>query len=105
MEENFLINVVFNEEQKKTFIYDGTFRQSLVESMSVTKTKHMMIFGGTDPWRSVGLTPYEIANENIKYFINPDYPHTSKMSNLPEDSRKEAFEIMSEWLGEEVNVD
>ena len=105
MEENFLINVVFNEEQKKTFIYDGTFRQSLVESMSVTKTKHMMIFGGTDPWRSVGLTPDEIANENIKYLINPDYPHTSKMSNLPEDSRKEAFEIMSEWLGEEVNVD
>ncbi|MBQ6639350.1 MAG: hypothetical protein IJH82_12010 [Lachnospiraceae bacterium] len=105
MEENFLYDVVFNEEQRKEFSYDGSFRESLVESMSVTNAKHMMIFGGTDPWISVGLIPDETANENIKYFINPNYPHTSKMSNLPDDSRKEAFEIMSEWLGEEVNAD
>ena len=105
MEENFLQNLVFNEEQRKEFVYDGCFRESLVDSMSVTNAKHMMIFGGTDPWISVGLIPDETANENIKYFINPDYPHSSKMSNLPADSRKEALKIMSEWLGEEVNAD
>ena len=65
----------------------------------------MMIIGGTDPWRSVAITPEEAENENIKYYINPDYPHTAKMSNLPEDMKKDAFDTMSEWLGEEVNAD
>ncbi len=105
MEENFLQNLVFNEEQRKEFVYDGSFREALVESMSTTNAKHMMIIGGTDPWRSVALTPEETVNENIKYYINPDYPHTSKMNNLPDDMKKEAFDTMGEWLGEEVNTD
>ena len=63
----------------------------------------MLIFGGTDPWRSVGLTPDEIANENIRYYINPNYPHTSTMSNLPADMSKEAIETMSQWIGEDAN--
>ncbi|MCR4648629.1 MAG: hypothetical protein K5776_06095 [Lachnospiraceae bacterium] len=102
MEETFIQDVVFTEEQRKMFVYDGSFRDNLVASMSETNAKHMMIFGGTDPWRSVGLQPDEIVNENIKYFVHPDLPHSSKMSNLPEDMSKEAIEIMSGWLGEEA---
>ena len=105
MEENFLQNLVFTEEQRKEFVYDPSFREALVESMSTTNAKHMMIIGGTDPWRSVAIQPEDFENENIKYFINPDYPHTSKMNNLPDDMKKEAFEIMGEWLDEEVNTD
>ena len=105
MEENFLHNLVFNEEQRKEFVYDPSFREALVESMSTTTAKHMMVVGGTDPWRSVAITPEEAENENIKYYINPNYPHTSKMKNLPDDMKKEAFDTMGEWLGEEVNTD
>ena len=105
MEKNFMQNLVFNEEQRKVFVYDASFRKSLVESMSTTTAKHMMIVGGTDPWRSVAITPEEAENENIKYYINPNFPHTSKMNNLPDDMKKEAFDTMGEWLDEEVNTD
>ncbi len=102
MENDFLQNLVFNEEQRKVFVYDPSFRQALIESMSTTHAKHMMIVGGTDPWRSVAIQPEDYENENIKYYINPNYPHTSKMNNLPDDMRKESFETMGEWLDEEV---
>ena len=104
MEENFMVNIVFTDEQREAFVYDGSFRDDLVRSMSDTEARHMMIFGGTDPWRSVALQPEETENDNIRYYINSNFPHSSTIKNLPEETRREVIDTICDWLGEETDT-
>ena len=91
--------IVFTPEQREAFVYDGTFRNGLLEDMKTTKAKHLMIFGATDPWFSQAV-PEEAAkgNDNIKRFVNPDYPHGSTISNMPEDMKNEIIQLLKDWL-------
>ena len=100
MEEDFLRNMVFTEEQKKAFVYDGTFHDGLVASMETTNAKHLMIFGGRDPWYGVAIPAKE--NDNIKMYVNPDYPHSSCIKNMPRKTKKEIIGILDCWLGEKA---
>ena len=92
-------SIVFTAEQREAFVYDGTFREELLEDMKTTKAKHLMIFGACDPWISEAV-PEEITdgNENIRRYINPDYPHDSLISNMPEDMKNEIISLLKEWL-------
>ena len=69
-----------------------------LEDMKTSKAKHLMIFGGSDPWRSQA-GPEEITNgnENIRRYINPDYPHDAKIANMPEDMKNEVISLHSRF--------
>lgn len=43
-----------------------------------------------------------MKKNKVRYYINPNYPHTSTMSNLPADMSKEAIATMSQWIGEDA---
>lgn len=96
-ENDFLRNVVFTEEQKNAFVYDDSFYKALDASIDTTEAKHLMIFGGTDPWRSLRI--HETDNENVRAFVNPTMPHSSNISNMPQDIQAEAISVIKEWLG------
>ena len=95
-------SIVFTPEQREAFVYDGTFRKELTDDMKTTQAKHLMIFGATDPWFSQAV-PEEItaSNENIRRFVNPDYPHDATISNMPEDTKNEIVSLLKEWLSAE----
>ena len=99
MDKDIPWSIVFTPEQREAFVYDGTFRKELLEDMKTSKAKHLMIFGGSDPWRSQAV-PEEITNgnENIRRYINPDYPHDAKIANMPEDMKNEVISLLKEWL-------
>ncbi len=103
MQPEFLQDMVFTKEQKAAFVYDSSFHDGIVASLETTPAKRLMIFGGTDPWRSMAITTEE--NENNRIFINPTMPHSSQISNMPDDMRDEALDILSEWIGEEPVLD
>ena len=103
MQPEFLQDMVFTKEQKAAFVYDSSFHDGIVASLETTPAKRLMIFGGTDPWRSLAITTEE--SENNRIFINPTMPHSSQISNLPDDMRDEALDILSEWIGEEPVLD
>lgn len=99
MDKDIPWNIVFTPEQRETFKYDGAFRALLSEDMKTTKAKHLMIFGATDPWISQAI-PEEITkgNDNIRRYINPNYPHESNISNMPQETKNEIIETLKDWL-------
>ena len=94
--------ILFTPEQREAFVYDGTFRQELLSDMETTNAKHLMIFGATDPWVSQAV-PAEVTsgNQNIKRYVNPDYPHDATISNMPEELRAEIVAVLEDWLAVE----
>ena len=99
MDQDIPWSIVFTPEQRAAFVYDGTFRKELLEDMKTTKAKHLMIFGACDPWISQAV-PEEATdgNGNIRRYINPDFPHDSVISNMPEDTKNEIISLLKEWL-------
>lgn len=68
--------------------------------MKTTKAKHLMIFGASDPWISQSVPEEATAgNENIKRYVNPNYPHDSTITNMPEDKKAEIISLLEGWLG------
>ena len=98
MEDGFLQKLVFTEEQRNAFVYDGSFHDALVDSMATTKAKHLMIFGGTDPWYGVAIPLDGVENENIRVFVNPTAPHTSTIGKLPAEMKQEAQDLLDSWV-------
>ena len=39
------------------------------------------------------------GNENIKRYVNPNYPHDSTITNMPEDKKAEIISLLEGWLG------
>lgn len=100
-EKSFVWDIIFTPEQRKQFVYDGTFRKELLEDMKTTKAKHLMIFGASDPWISQSVPEEATAgNENIKRYVNPNCPHDSTITNMPEDKKAEIISLLEGWLGE-----
>ena len=92
--------IVFSDEQRAAFAYDGgAFRSELLDDMKTTTAKHLMIFGGSDPWRSQGV-PEEATNgnDNIARYINPNYTHDSKISNMLDETKAEILNLLKTWL-------
>ena len=61
-----------------------------------------MIFGACDPWLSRAV-PEDATNgnENIRRYINPDYPHDSKITNMPEEIKNEIINLLKDWLSDQ----
>lgn len=97
MENDLIRNIVFTEEQKNVFVYDDSFYKALDASIDTTEAKHLMIFGGNDPWRSVRI--HETDNENVRAFINPTMLHNACISNMPAEIQTEVLSLLKEWLG------
>ena len=101
MEPNLLPLLVFTEEQQEAFQYDRSFHDALVSSFDTTTAKHLMIFGGTDPWTGLAIPVGE--SENTRIFVNPTKPHDAAIKNMPDDMQKEILNLLKEWLGEDYN--
>ena len=96
-------SIIFTPEQREAFAYDGgAFRKELLEDMKTTRAKHLMIFGACDPWLSQAV-PEDATNgnENIRRYINPDYPHDSKITNMPEEIKNEIINLLKDWLSDQ----
>ena len=101
MQETFIQDTVFTEEQKAAFTYDGSFYEALTESIDTTTAKHLMIYGGTDPWYSVRIKDSD--NPNVKIYVHPTGNHTTPISSMPEEMKEEIMDTLETWLTEEQN--
>ena len=92
MEGDLPWSLVFTEEQRAAFTYDGAFAEALAASVDTTPAKILMVFGATDPWFSLRIP--ETDNPNVAVFVHPTAPHSARISALPEDMRNEAFDFL-----------
>ena len=96
MEDGLLWSIVFSEEQRTAFAWDGSFEASLSSFMDTTEAKLMMVFGATDPWFSLRIPHTD--NPNVVEFIHPTAPHNALISTMPEDMRNGAIAVLQSWL-------
>lgn len=97
MEEDVFMNVLFTDEQKAAFTYDGTVMEGLKAWIQETDQKIMFIYGASDPWYGVRIDDV-YGKENIKIYVDPNNTHNSTTLTLPAEQRKEALQILNEWL-------
>ena len=98
MQTDFIRNMVFTPEQKEAFTYDGTFMNNLVSSLDTTTAKHLMIYGATDPWGSMGITN---ETENVIIYIHPRAGQNVLINSMPDELKTEVLDTLSEWTGVE----
>ena len=99
MEEDLIRNIVFTEEQRAAFTYDGTFFAALSASMDTTQAKHIMIYGGADPWYAMRIR--ETENPNVEVFVHPTNNHMTTIASFPEEMKNEIMESLEECLAAE----
>lgn len=96
MEDGLLWNIVFSEEQRAAFAWDGELEASLSSFLDTTEAKILMVFGATDPWFSLRIPHTD--NPNVVEFIHPTAPHTAAIASMPENMRNEAIAVLQNWL-------
>lgn len=99
MEEDLIRNIVFTEEQKAAFTYDGSFFTALSASMDTTQAKHIMIYGGADPWYSMRIR--ETENPNVEVYVHPTNNHMTTIASFPDDVKNEIMETLEDCLAAE----
>lgn len=96
MEDGLLWNLVFSEEQRSAFAWDGSFEEALSSYLDTTKARVLMVFGATDPWISLRIPRTD--NPNVVEFIHPTAPHSAAIATLPEEMQAEAIAVLQNWL-------
>ena len=102
LEDGLLWRLVFTEEQRAAFTYDGAFAESLAASIDTTEAKHLMVYGATDPWISLRLP--ETDNPNVAVFVHPTEPHSAMISTMPEAVQAEAIAVLQGWLLQDADA-
>ena len=102
LEDGLLWRLVFTEEQRAAFTYDGAFAESLAASIDTTEAKHLMVYGATDPWISLRLP--ETDNPNVAVFVHPTEPHSAMISTMPEALQAEAIAVLQGWLLQDADA-
>ena len=98
MEENLLWDIVFTDEQKKAFSYNGNFRDQLISSLKSTDARILMVYGATDPMYAVRLP--KISNDNIRQYVHPGLSHTIVIQSFPDSTLKEIREFIDQSISE-----
>ncbi len=99
MEDDLIRNVVFTEAQKDAFTYDGSFYTALSASMDTTKAKHVMIYGGADPWYAMRIK--DTSNPNVKIYVHPTNNHMTTIDSFPEETKSEIKKVLKDYIAAE----
>ena len=59
----------------------------------------MFIYGGIDPWSSVGFMN-EQTSGSVVVFVEPQGSHRTRIYSLPEPMKSEARDTLNRWLSE-----
>ncbi len=86
------LNIKYN---KKTAKEVANFIQN-------TDAKFLFIYGGWDPWYASG---FEVpAKENFLKIVKPGGSHSTRITNLPENQKKEVKETLENWLQQDLQI-
>jgi pimeloyl-ACP methyl ester carboxylesterase len=88
---------IFIPDGAKTKFDKGLYRK-LKRFVATTDKKIMFIYGEFDPWSAVMVN--EPKKENVVLFIEPKGSHRARISTLPEEMKKEAVDILNNWLSQ-----
>ncbi len=83
-----------------TLKYIPETMQFVMKSLKEHNPKIIAIAGEIDPWGSTSLIVDDMPN--AYKFVKPGGCHRTRIYNLPDDMKKEVYDLLEEWTGVEV---
>lgn len=76
-------------------LYDRT-----VKFLKKSDPHHIFIYGEIDPWSASGVCTWLDCSKktNMRVYVQPRGSHTSRISNMPDDMKKEIVERLMNWM-------
>lgn len=87
-------------EELSGYDFDPALYNRTVKYLKENDPKHIFIYGEIDPWSASGVCTWLDCSKkkNMRVYVQPRGSHLSRISNMPDDIRKEITDRLSEWL-------
>ena len=92
--KGYLTKLFLTEESR--FKFDSKLYKKLSKFVATTDSKMIFIYGEFDPWSAVKVN--EPKSNNVVVVIDPKGSHRSRISTLPEETRKMVLSLIERWL-------
>ena len=70
-------------------------------NVTVNDPKMLFVYGEIDPWTAAAPEDYLFYNKkNMHKFVKPGGSHSTRINNMPEQQREQAWAILQSWLEE-----
>lgn len=80
--------------------FDSALYERTVKYLKENDPKHIFIYGEIDPWSASGVCTWLDCSkkQNMRVYVQPRGSHKARISNMPDDMKKEIVERLMEWL-------
>jgi hypothetical protein len=77
-------------------VYDYEFGQKVADFIREEAGHFIFLYGEYDPWSATAADPGD--NENCLKVVKEGGAHSTRIRNLPDESREEVISLLEEWL-------
>lgn len=80
--------------------FDPMLYNRTVKFLKNSDPQHIFIYGEIDPWSASGVCTWLDCSKkkNMRVYVQPRGSHTARISNMPDDMKKEIWERIMGWL-------
>lgn len=80
--------------------FDSRLYDRTVKFLKKSDPHHIFIYGEIDPWSASGVCTWLDCSKktNMRVYVQPRGSHTSRISNMPDDMKKEIVERLTGWM-------
>lgn len=86
----------FSAPQGPEYVYDYEFGQKVADFIREEAGHFIFLYGEYDPWSATAADPGD--NENCLKVVKEGGAHSTRIRNLPDESREEVISLLEEWL-------
>jgi hypothetical protein len=94
------ITFTFTAPEGVECVYDPLPMQRVDYFVRHEARRMLFIYGEYDPWSAPAVQPS--GKNEVVVIFRPMGAHSSRIGNLPEDLRQNAFELLERWMGVEI---
>lgn len=88
-------------DDAKDIRFDKTLSRKITKFLKKNDPKMVFIYGEIDPWSAAAVTWLDTdKKENVHIFVQPRGSHLARIQTLPEAMKREAIDIIKNWLEE-----
>lgn len=87
-------------EELRHYDFDPTLYERTVKYLKEEDPKHIFIYGEIDPWSASGVCTWLDCKkkDNMRVYVQPRGSHEARISNMPDNLKKEITDRLAEWL-------
>lgn len=91
----------FSAPQGTEYVYDYEFGRKVADFIREKAVHFIFLYGEYDPWSATAADPGD--NENCLKVVKEGGSHSTRIRNLPDESREEVMRLLEKWLGSQAD--